>query len=381
MSYRDGAGVRDCLDDDCTDCSQRLHCCRCRCCKGAAPSKGIGSCGLLQLKACLVKNFTEKRRNLRVTLCEGLSHLLIVVVLFLGYRVSKIQRLDAQEFTQLSLTIPPNFLSPTIFSQSQQQPQPQQPTQPGQPPQQRQQQQSPINLPLALRFIDKLLEGPVRIPTLQQYLSLTAAVSPIYSQLSSFQRGLVSSTYSGSRLGNLLSRGVFHFAPRGPELSSLLRFMNTTTPIINSFSIYTHDTEDAAIRAILSRPNERTFALVVVRQVSARKVNYVIRMNYTTIPNTNQIVLRNALGLNKIYQNYFLSGFLSLEKEIDSWAWAATNTSFPLSANATVRAAALRESGRDPRCATKPDPFLMPFPVPKLILNPFYAQGKDCLTD
>lgn len=308
---------------------------------------------------------------MRVTLCEGLSHLLIVVVLFLGYRVSKIQRLDAQEFTQLSFAIPPNFLSPTIFAQSQQQ----QPTQ---------QQQSPINLPLALRFIDKLLEGPVRIPTLQQYLSLTAAVSPIYSQLSSFQRGLVSSTYSGSRLGNLLSRGVFHFAPRGPELSSLLRFMNTTTPIINSFSIYTHDTEDAAIRAILSRPNERTFALVVVRQVSARKVNYVIRMNYTTIPNTNSIVLRNALGLNKVYQNYFLSGFLSLEKEIDSWAWAATNTSFPVSANATVRAAAQRQSGRDPRCASKPDPFLIPFPVPKLILNPFYARGKgvpDCLID
>lgn len=262
------------------------------------------------------------------------------MILFLGYRISKIRSVDSGDYSQIRLTVPPIFLTQDLQKTTELQ----------------------LNLPKALKFVDQLLEGPVVIPDLQQYLTLTSTVAPIYARLDPFARSLVSSTYAGSRLANILNRGVFHFAPAGPTLLSLLRYLNATTPIINKFKIYTHNSESEAIRAILSRPQERTFALLVMREVSPSKVNYVIRMNYTTLPNTNAIVSRSSLGLNKQYQNYILSGFLSLQRTIDTWAFIKTG------------AANTSDVGRSAYCRSKPEPFVMPFPTAKYSLNPFYSQ-------
>ena len=338
---RDGGGRRDLLDTDCADCGESVP----SSLRSCAP-KGTG---LLQLKACLVLRFTEKRRNLRVSLCEGLSHLLIVVVLFLGYRVSKIKDVSADDYSHLQLSIPPRFLRNTVLA----------------PPVVGQKQQPLSELPAfnlagVLRELDRLLGGPIVVPSLQQYLSATSYIAPIYGRLSPTTRGLVGGTLAGSKLGNILNRGVMHFAPPSPALTSLLGYLNRTAPSIKRLQVYVHNDEDAAIRAILASPAQRTFALVVLRSATAAKTNFVIRMNYTTLPNTNLMALRTALGLNKLYQSYVFSGFLSLQKTIDQWAFNYTGAANPVAANANCRA--------------KPDPFLFPFPTAAFSLNPFYGQ-------
>ncbi len=45
-------------------------------------------------------------------------------------------------------------------------------------------------------------------------------------------------------------------------------------------------------------------------------MNYVIRQNYTTLPNTNRVIEDDVIGLDTNFQNYFVSGFLTLQKSV-----------------------------------------------------------------
>ena len=65
------------------------------------------------MTAHLKKNFIEKRRNIRVTLCEFLSHLLIVIVLTLGYGLSKVSLMPETEYATIDVQVPPSFYSGT----------------------------------------------------------------------------------------------------------------------------------------------------------------------------------------------------------------------------------------------------------------------------
>ena len=90
---------------------------------------------------------------------------------------------------------------------------------------------------------------------------------------------------------------------------------------MNDMNIYIHDTEDDGVNYILNNLDERTFAYVILREISIYKINYVIRMNYTTLPNTNEIINYFTLGLDASYQSYFLSGFLSVQSAVDDWVF------------------------------------------------------------
>jgi hypothetical protein len=47
---------------------------------------------------------------------------------------------------------------------------------------------------------------------------------------------------------------------------------------------------------ILDNLDSPAFALVALKQITADKVNYVIRQNYTTLPNTNSAVELPSIG-------------------------------------------------------------------------------------
>jgi len=50
------------------------------------------------------------------------------------------------------------------------------------------------------------------------------------------------------------------------------------------------------------------------------EIDYTIRMNYSTVPTTRRIHNRYARGLDRGFQGYFTSGFLSLQALVDSYA-------------------------------------------------------------
>lgn len=118
-----------------------------------------------------------------------------------------------------------------------------------------------------------------------------------------------------------------HFAPAGPEVESLIDYLNTTTTTFSSMTHYTHETESAAIDYIQDNLEEYTFALIVLPPAdvfTAQHIEYKIRQNYTTLPNTNRVVNWISIGLDTEYQKYLLSGFLTLQSTIDAWAFNYT---------------------------------------------------------
>lgn len=93
-------------------------------------------------------------------------------------------------------------------------------------------------------------------------------------------------------------------------------------------------------------------------------MNYVIRQNYTTLPNTNLIRFRNGLGLNTAYQKYLTSGFLSLQQAVDDWAFEYTDSLYDPESNADVPA----------ECTGPPRAVLTPYPTAAYDSNEFYRQ-------
>jgi len=65
---------------------------------------------------------------------------------------------------------------------------------------------------------------------------------------------------------------------------------------------FIHSSEKLAVSYILDHLDQPALALIVLRQITPGKVNYVIRQNYTTLPNTNIALDRSAVGLNRNYQ-------------------------------------------------------------------------------
>jgi hypothetical protein len=141
-----------------------------------------------QLEACLHKNWLQKRRNLRVTLCEVLSPLVLVLLLSYGYFQSDILSYDAKVYAQLDFDLPKDLSAflpggavfgddgdddgggfgddATAAASG----------------------TDLASLNGIRKFLQKLLKGPLPAPTFDQFVLLSAAVSSgvdadLYNQL------------------------------------------------------------------------------------------------------------------------------------------------------------------------------------------------------
>lgn len=112
---------------------------------------------------------------------------------------------------------------------------------------------------------------------------------------------------------NLLYLGTVHFAPDSAETAALIHYLNTTTASFSSLPHRVHRSESAAVDYILDHLDERALALIVLDRVGVGGVSYKLRLNYTTLPNTNQVVNNVVLGLGTSYQKYFFSSFLTFK--------------------------------------------------------------------
>lgn len=56
--------------------------------------------------------------------------------------------------------------------------------------------------------------------------------------------------------------------------------------------------KDAAVAYALDHLEERTWAVVSIKEASDGRADYTIRMNFTVVPNTNTVVDVIAIGLD-----------------------------------------------------------------------------------
>jgi hypothetical protein len=293
---------------------------------------------LLQLKACMKKSFIEKKRSIRITCCEFFSHLLIIIVLVLAFNLSKILKFDQTSYNEVKVSIPPDGLQRSNFKDG-----------------------IVIDYQELLITVTNAIKGPLKIPPFDVYVLASKYLSDAASKYAS----LATTTTAGRSYSNLLYFGDLHFAPKGHLVNSLIKYMNETHPTFKLLKYHIHVSEEAGVKYILNNLNPTTLALIVLRQIDNKKVNFVIRQNYTTLPNTNSIINRNSIGLDTSYQEYLFSGFLTLEKTINNWVFNFTSTNNINKLN-NLNTIPLE-------CTASPDPFLVAFPTYAYNQNPFYA--------
>ena len=251
--------------------------------------------GAKQVVAVLKRNVVEKKRHVRVTCCEYCSHLIIILFLMYGYALSEVLYFDEAKYSSIQINIPP-FTS--------------------------------LNDVEGVTSAMDILSGPLPIPSFDTYIGATRALDAAGSGAEDFLE-ILSQTSIGRRFGNLIQEGSLHFAPAGPATSSLVDYLNRTTLTFSSMIYHIHESEKHAINYIQDNLDEYAFALIVLPGtdvLSDNHIEYKIRQNYTTLPNTNQVVNWIAIGLDTEYQMYHLSGFLTLQKTIDEWAFNYTQS-------------------------------------------------------
>jgi hypothetical protein len=271
----------------------------------------------------------ERKRSVRGTLCEFCSHLILILILVFGYMLSQVENMPEESYTTLSLEVPPPALIDSEdFSEG------------------------------ALDLYYQIMNGPLVVPTLDQYVTIGDAFRAVAGP---FRRVLQTTGYSDS-FTNLLYRGTLHFSPNTPMTHSLIDHMNRSYTSFRDFNVVVHDSEDDGVEYILDNLDDTAFALIALLQITPNKVNYKIRQNYTTLPNTNGVLNNPAIGINTDYQQYFFSGFLSLQRAVDAWVFdyvevPQNNTLFPQHCT-----------------GAPPQAVLAPYPTFAYNQNPFYGS-------
>ena len=308
---------------------------------------------MFQLSSNLEVQFIQKRRNIGTTLCEFFSHLIILTLLVLGYNKSVAIIYSSSSYNVVELQIPPSFINSNVPVAS---------VLPGS--------SSPstgslLNVNGVLTFIDQILKQPIPVPSFDIYITIAKTITKMAAN--NGQVGLVDRTAFGQRYQNLLNLGNIHFAPYPSILvDNYITYMLNHTQQFKNMKYYTHASENIAVNYILNNLQERTFALIVFREISNKKINYVIRQNYSALPNTNILIRPQFKGLNSLYEKYYLNGFLSLQDSIDQWAFHYTGSS-----NRNVTNRPVKLSGT---CAAMPTPWAFPYPIYAYNQNPFYVQ-------
>jgi hypothetical protein len=237
-----------------------------------------------------------------------------------------------------------------------------------------------------------LLSGPLPIVPIDAFV---AAGLSVQRQLTPHTyRSLVTLNSHARTFGNVLTLGTIHLAPDSAAVHAFRQHVRTRHPLLRELTIRVHADEHAALRYVMAHEHdERTWAVLVfyslplptppstanasstlpaspldVSEVAtsmhavAPSVRYAIRLNYSTLPNTNYITDWISSGLDPRYQRYTLSGFLSLQALVDDYAFAEL-----ASPDAATPA---REYHRGAPAAQA---ITMPFPTAAYSQNPFCA--------
>lgn len=294
-----------------------------------------------QLHSLLRKHILEKKRTPLSTINEFFSHFIVILLLVAVYKISKVRHFGKARHDVIKITIPPTFINSSV------------------PVINAIKSVSPSDF---LSSMQTILNGPLPTPSFDTYVGTALYIRKnIYSSKIGY---LDDKIYAG-KYGNLLDIGTLHFAPYpSPLVDAYISHMSNSTKTFNLLKYYIHATESEAV-SYIQGSSERVFALIVLRNITNQRINYLIRQNSSTVPNTNQITISGySGGINTVYQEYYLSGFLTLQDSIDSWAFAYTGTI---------------NSNLSGLCSKMPSIFGVPYPTNAYKINDFYSKLSQLL--
>lgn len=280
-----------------------------------------------QLKAVLRKNVLLKRRAWKTSCCEILSPALFLSILVLGYYLSDITYIAAANYSMTTLFFGPflEALAPLARASSTG-------ASAGASSLAGDAMQcmaqggnasagcasDGLNLMQLRGSLDSLLQGPLPVLPIDLYLGVGLAAQ---SLLGPANYRLLTEVDSYLRaFGNLLTPGTLHLAPNTRDVRRFLNASYARHPTLHNITVRVHATEDDALSYILDPPDptERTWALLSFRSLDAATVDYSIRLNYSTVPNTNRITRFIARGIDTTFQRYSTSGYLTLQSLVVS---------------------------------------------------------------
>jgi ATP-binding cassette subfamily A (ABC1) protein 3 len=148
---------------------------------------------------------------------------------------------------------------------------------------------------------------------------------------------IISDSSFGRQWGNLLTLGTIHLSPNNTVANSFVDYLKTSYPVLwnTSLDVRVHENEAHALKFINKNLNERTWALLDFTDGALEEddFRYKIRMNYTTVPNTNEITNFVSIGLNTDYQMYYLSGYLTLQRTLNEFVFSQDEACADMSAD------------------------------------------------
>ncbi|CAM9602166.1 unnamed protein product [Ectocarpus fasciculatus] len=216
-----------------------------------------------------------------------------------------------------------------------------------------------------------LLDGPCPVPDLDQFVGLGTAV--VRDLADNAYASVVNSMESGWVFGNLITQGTLHFAPAGePAVGELVSWLSNTTTGFDGLTHRVHESEDDAVAYALDHLEERTWAVIALDEAADGRVDYTIRVNFTTVPNTNTVVDMIAIGLDPSFRSYYLSGFLTLQTTLDRFMFSRALPAASSPSGEERSEEGSEEPSGDFACVA-PDVVGVPFPTAAYDQNLFYA--------
>lgn len=281
---------------------------------------------LSQLKTTISRILLEKRRQPCTTCCELFSHSLIFFAIILGFMFSSIRNQPSMKFDRAYITLPPAFM------------------------------RDDNTMKEKVFGFNQLMAGPLVIPNLDEYILIGKTLRQQFGD----DDDKWSTTDLKTPILKLLDRGSLLLAPAGENVNQFVDFLNRTYEYFSELNVEIFPDEASAVKRSNQQTNQPALALIVLREISPEKVNYVIRQDGGSTPNTNQLVIYPNVGFPRDFQEYLIGGYLTLKKAVEAWL----NEKLAIASQSSAVECQLGP----------PEIVLTPFPTFAYNFNPFYTQ-------
>jgi len=179
---------------------------------------------------------------------------------------------------------------------------------------------------------EKRFKEPLPIPSIDEFVSMSNVLTENIVNGDEYEYDeFVANSEQMRRWGNLISLGTLHISAHDDAVTEeFVEYLNATTSSFDgitdsttnssSLLVRTHSNEGDALEFVMDHLEERAWAVIHFDKTEVEDFQFTIRMNYTTLPNTSRVSNYVAKGLDPDYRRYYLSGYMTLQHVLSSFA-------------------------------------------------------------
>lgn len=235
----------------------------------------------LSFQRCL----REKVRDRFSFFLDLFSHFFVLSILAILFYSCHVSKFPGNSYFNVKLNLPPSFLVNTGASRAEK-----------------------------FREVQEILSGPLPLLDLEQYL-----VSCEFLRENFFPEiQLLTRTPFRNSARTILKTGTLYFAPDSDDIRSLVNFMNATYPKFKSIEVKVLPSENSVLQTINSNPKIQPFGFIHLKSVG-NSFDVNIRQAHDSYFSTNTFVSDTWTGFDLLYVNYWMGGFYSLQRAVESW--------------------------------------------------------------